>query len=449
MVSPVNPFDSGVVLWLNHFAGKWGTADAFVKVASDNDLVQAVVPVTILWFLWFRRGGAAAVRRTREGVIATLLGSCVAVLLARALAWLLPFRTRPFATPGLDYHLVHSQWDKGLHGWSSFPSDHAVLFFALATGIALISRPLGIAMLIYAALVDALPRIYLGIHYPSDIIAGALLGILLARVAATERVRRPLAERVLKWMDASPGLAYAAMFLCSFEVATMFDSALQMAQMSALLVLSSIRHAHSLYPTATLAVIGAVSSLIVVLAAGGAILLRRRFVTTRRRTPDAPSGAETMNVPLTIDDRSGHETARWWRPELLEFTHDAIIIWEMDGAGILYWNAAAEKLYGYDRDEAFGQVTHTLLQTRLAAGGGGSELETTLARFGVWVGELIHTTRSGQQVAVEGRLALMPQQSGRCLVLEVNRDLTDRRSAEAARRSAESQLASLRQSLPA
>jgi PAS domain S-box-containing protein len=67
--------------------------------------------------------------------------------------------------------------------------------------------------------------------------------------------------------------------------------------------------------------------------------------------------------------------------ELLEFTHDAIIIWEMDGAGILYWNRAAEQLYGYTREQAYGQTTHTLLKTQLS--GGIQDLETKIALWGV------------------------------------------------------------------
>jgi PAS domain S-box-containing protein len=148
---------------------------------------------------------------------------------------------------------------------------------------------------------------------------------------------------------------------------------------------------------------------------------------------NAPAGSRP--VPLEHDKRLGHT-------ELLEYTHDAIIIWEMGGDGILYWNRAAERLYGYSRQEAKGKVTHTLLQTQLT--GGVSVLEESVARFGVWVGELKHTTRGGEPVMVEARLALLSQQNGRWLVLEVNRDMTDQKAAEAARLAMEQQLTALR-----
>jgi PAS domain S-box-containing protein len=131
-----------------------------------------------------------------------------------------------------------------------------------------------------------------------------------------------------------------------------------------------------------------------------------------------------------------------WNTQLLEFTNDAIIIWEMRGRGILYWNAAAEQLYGYSRTEAQGQTTHDLLKTQLT--GGVTSLENNLARYGVWIGELTHTTRTGNRVLVEGRLALMSQRNDSWLVLEVNRDITDRKVAESSRRAMEQQLEDLR-----
>lgn len=147
-------------------------------------------------------------------------------------------------------------------------------------------------------------------------------------------------------------------------------------------------------------------------------------------------------VPLAHSRHRRRERQPWWSTELLEYTHDAIIIWEMEGAGILYWNRSAERLYGYRRHEAIGRVTHELLKTRLADGIG--HLEKTVARFGIWIGELQHCARNGRQVVVDARLALLAQRNGRWLVLEVNRDITDLKVAEAERVAVERQLSQLR-----
>jgi PAS domain S-box-containing protein len=159
--------------------------------------------------------------------------------------------------------------------------------------------------------------------------------------------------------------------------------------------------------------------------------------------PTLPRGAQQANTNVPLGQQGAAPTAEspWWHSDLLEHTHDAIIIWEMDGGGILYWNQAAERLYGYSRDEAYGKVTHDLLHTVTIKPV--KELETLLARYGVWVGELRHTTRDHRRITVEGRLSLMSQRNGRWLVLEVNRDMTDRKQAEAAANARTTKLSTL------
>ena len=163
--------------------------------------------------------------------------------------------------------------------------------------------------------------------------------------------------------------------------------------------------------------------------------LVRRFKAMRAAAPPdlKPLASPARpQIPISVPGHTAERIPSAAIPaEILEFTHDAIIIWELEGAGIVYWNRAAELLYGFSREEAAGQVTHQLLQTRTAGTIGG--LETTVMRYGVWVGELRHRRRDGRFVDVESRMSLMSQGSRPTLVLEVNRDVTDRKRAEAAR----------------
>ena len=108
--------------------------------------------------------------------------------------------------------------------------------------------------------------------------------------------------------------------------------------------------------------------------------------------------------------------------DVLEHTHDAVIVWAMGGKGIVFWNNAAERLYGYARDEVYGKVTHDLLKTRLTMDT--AELESSITRDGKWAGELRHTARDGRQVIVDARLVLLPQVSDQRLVAEINRDVS-------------------------
>jgi PAS domain-containing protein len=85
----------------------------------------------------------------------------------------------------------------------------------------------------------------------------------------------------------------------------------------------------------------------------------------RRASPSQQPQAEP-DVPLA--DEIPTASPEWTHTPLLEYTHDAIIIWEMQGSGILYWNRAAEQLYGFTRAEAHGRTTHDLLgRSSLAA----------------------------------------------------------------------------------
>jgi PAS domain S-box-containing protein len=111
---------------------------------------------------------------------------------------------------------------------------------------------------------------------------------------------------------------------------------------------------------------------------------------------------------------------------LIELSYEPIFVWDLD-AGIVEWNKGCEQLYGYTRDEAVGRVSHQLLRTKYP-----SSLDAqlqTLTRGGYWSGELRHATRDGREVIVESRQQLI-ESRGKRLVLETNRDATERKRAE-------------------
>lgn len=72
------------------------------------------------------------------------------------------------ATPGEDFQ--------------SFPSGHALFFFAAAAAIYCYDKKLGVIFFAAAALIS-LARIFVGVHWPADILAGALLGIITGWLA--------------------------------------------------------------------------------------------------------------------------------------------------------------------------------------------------------------------------------------------------------------------------
>lgn len=217
----MNAFDSSVMSYLSGFARHSAAFDRSVAEISTNHFFKgALVPV--IWWLWFRRGSTV---RDRELLVAGVVNSAAAVLVARALANLLPYRERPLRNLALHFNIPYGVDADSLIHWSSFPSDHAVIYVALSVSILLVSRAAGLLALAYSLLVICLPRVYMGIHYPTDILAGAVLGAAIATLARIGRLRTAAARPAMTLLDASPGLFYACMFLVTFQIATTFDSA--------------------------------------------------------------------------------------------------------------------------------------------------------------------------------------------------------------------------------
>ena len=170
----MNIFDTVVIIYVNQYSRHSPIFDKVLGFLAENHLLKGGVLVTIVWWLWFKREQPDS--HHREHILATFIGCVTGMALARFWALTLPFRLRPLHEAGLNFLLPYGTSSAILDGWSSFPSDHAVLFFALSTGLLFVSRKAGIFALAYTALFIAFPRIYLGLHYPTDIIAGAEIG---------------------------------------------------------------------------------------------------------------------------------------------------------------------------------------------------------------------------------------------------------------------------------
>ena len=146
-----------------------------------------------------------------------------------------------------------------------------------------------------------------------------------------------------------------------------------------------------------------------------------------------------------ITDRKQDEEALRQQARLLDLSREAILVWEFRGA-IEFWNEGATKLYGYSREDVIGKVSHELLATTHPKGIRAVLVE--LERSGHWRGDLTHRTKDGHIVIVEASLQLI-QQSGRRLVLETNRDITERKHAEHEREQLLSTIANERERLKA
>jgi PAS domain S-box-containing protein len=127
------------------------------------------------------------------------------------------------------------------------------------------------------------------------------------------------------------------------------------------------------------------------------------------------------------NDRQVAELRR--QAELLDLAHDAVLLRTPDGQ-ITYCNSGAETVYGWSRTELVGSVTHRLFRTAFPVSRDAQD--RALAADGWWEGELTHTRRDGTTITVHSRQALRRDDDGRAdLVIEINRDMTPHRRAEA------------------
>jgi len=147
-------------------------------------------------------------------------------------------------------------------------------------------------------------------------------------------------------------------------------------------------------------------------AAGLFVLLRvhRRLVTSLR---------EVERQAQTLAEQA----------QLLDLAHDAIVVWDLRSGEIRFWNAGAEQLYGWTRDEALGRTPSDVLATRFPQPL--ADINAELVRDGRWEGELVHTRRDGSDVIVASRWALQVSRDGEPrAVLGINTDVTSRKAAE-------------------
>jgi PAS domain S-box-containing protein len=113
--------------------------------------------------------------------------------------------------------------------------------------------------------------------------------------------------------------------------------------------------------------------------------------------------------------------------ELLRLSFDAIIVWRAAG-GIESWNRGAVDLFGYAEGEALGRSPHELLGAARRVPW--AEIQEVLRAQGRWEGELDYRTRDGREVTVSCRLQIERGSDGRERILEIDRDITDRRRVQ-------------------
>jgi PAS domain S-box-containing protein len=152
-----------------------------------------------------------------------------------------------------------------------------------------------------------------------------------------------------------------------------------------------------------------------------------RVVAHRARGED-PKNVLFIGAVIDITESKRAEETLREQANLLNLTHDAIFVRDIDGL-ITYWNHGAEKLYGWTAAQAEGMIARELLKTVFPIPR--ERVMAELLSSGRWEGELVRTKRDGAQVVVASRWSLQRDAQGTPVAaLETDNDITERKRAE-------------------
>jgi undecaprenyl-diphosphatase len=213
--------DIQILYLLNEAVERSRTLDVLLVYLLSNTPFKGLLFAALMWWAWFRPGQNKTT--DRKAILLALLASVASLCISRLLQLSLPFRSRPILDSTLNLRIPDMLDPEAIVNISSFPSDHAAFFYALAMGFWLLSRRLGAVLLMIVTLLICLPRLMLGYHFPTDVIAGALIAFGTVIGLMRTRILDDSVTGVSLWEQRSPGTLYTCFFVLTYLIATLFN----------------------------------------------------------------------------------------------------------------------------------------------------------------------------------------------------------------------------------
>jgi membrane-associated phospholipid phosphatase len=220
LLNLIQAMDARVYSWLSQFHGGW-FLDRLVSHIEANTLFKTGLLIAGYCYFWFRKRPGQQHRR--NAIVTIFVGTIVGLAITRIAATIAPFRVRPMYATNLQQHALSLPPISNFVDWSSWPCDHAAYLGALAYGLGRLSRRLMVPAMTFFALWICVPRMYLGIHYASDILMGTAIGLASVWAALRiEEVQEFVVRPLMSFMEAKPQLFYGAAYIVLFEMTTLF-----------------------------------------------------------------------------------------------------------------------------------------------------------------------------------------------------------------------------------
>ncbi|HID84947.1 MAG TPA: phosphatase PAP2 family protein [Anaerolineales bacterium] len=220
-------------VWLLQVLNRWvaQSPDRFYHALTVSDRLPWMVAAMGLTWMWFYGDpgvipiSARVTRLEARRRVLSVFGALITSFFAASVLQGMVPRVRPFAVFPLQIPIPPQIWREVISGLAvqgAFPSDHAVMFFALALGLWTLQRRAGWLMLALMGYFSAL-HIALGFHWPSDMLGGALIGVgSLGLFLLAERFLRPIYDFVLSLVYRYPGAFYFVGYLFLYDLSQKF-----------------------------------------------------------------------------------------------------------------------------------------------------------------------------------------------------------------------------------
>jgi undecaprenyl-diphosphatase len=172
--------DQSIVLWISHLVGKSSALDRIMILLASDYFLPVCISL-ILLCLWLTGRDFKERDRNQKACVcsAITIGIAMGFVLVANSIWRHPhpFQDMPQLLEPVTMRIFYPIHDP------SFPSNSSCLTFGAAAGVWHFNRRWGYMMLIPAVLMP-LAKVYAAVYYPSDIIGGAILGILTSYFVA-------------------------------------------------------------------------------------------------------------------------------------------------------------------------------------------------------------------------------------------------------------------------